>query len=145
RPALTMAPVLMMRVAALKPWRSTAAPSADAATTAGARAATMPMPETKSFMGLTFHNWTGKTGDKGRPLDELGRGDLQQLDGFEVDHTTADALRGVEVHEGLVGVGIAQNADAETVHNQVAAVEIPERDRELVRTNGLHIVVVVDR
>src|SRR5690606_41957068 len=57
----------------------------------------------------------------------------------------ADTLGGVEVDERLVGVGVAQNPNAEAVHDEVSAAEVAEGNRERVGTDRGHVVVVVDR
>src|SRR5690606_12783838 len=47
-------------------------------------------------------------------------------------------------HEGLVGVRIAKDADAEAVNDQIATVEVTEGNRKVASANSRHIVVVVD-
>src|SRR5690606_30214271 len=74
-----------------------------------------------------------------RPKCVLGA-ELQQLDGIEVLYAAADALRRVEQHVGLRAVGIAQHANTDTIHDQVAAAEIAESNRRAVRCNVRHIL-----
>lgn len=58
--------------------------------------------------------------------------DLQKLHGLEVDHAAAGAPGGVEQDVRLGGVGIAQDADAEAVDDQIGAAKIAEGDGEFI-------------
>jgi hypothetical protein len=62
------------------------------------------------------------------PCDRSAGGELQKLDRLEVLHPAADPLGGVEQHVGLGGIGVAQDADAEPVDDEIAAAEVAERD-----------------
>src|SRR5215467_12429448 len=67
------------------------------------------------------------------------RSGREQLDGFEVGDVAADPLAGVELHEGLGTVGIAQRRDADAVDDGVTHPEVAEGDRQLGRADGVHI------
>lgn len=71
--------------------------------------------------------------------------DLQQLQSFKVHDAAADTLGGVEQDVRLGGERIAQDTDADPVHDQVGAPEVTKRNRELASTDCRHVVVVVDR
>src|SRR5215203_5463475 len=53
--------------------------------------------------------------------ERLASSELQQLDGVVVLHAAADALRRVEQHVGLRRVGIAQDANAGPIDDEIAA------------------------
>src|SRR5581483_5812960 len=71
--------------------------------------------------------------------EELSR-NLQQLDRVAVEHLAADPLRRVEMHEGLVGEGIAQDRRRSPLGDQVAGAEVAEGDREGVRGDVGHVL-----
>jgi hypothetical protein len=76
----------------------------------------------------------------------LGVGaDLQELDGIGVERAAAYALRGVEVDAGLRGVGIAQDANADLVRDEVAGVPVTEGDRDSAGSDVRHVLVDLDR
>jgi len=67
------------------------------------------------------------------------RSGREQLDGLEVGDVAADPLAGVELHEGLGAVGIAQRRDADAIDDGVTHLEVAEGDRQLGRADGVHI------
>src|SRR3990170_8066015 len=69
----------------------------------------------------------------------LAGGELDQLDRLEIHHVAAHPLGGVEVHEGLGGEGITQDAHALAVDDQVALAEIAEGDGQAAGGDGRHI------
>ena len=71
--------------------------------------------------------------------------ELHQLDRVEVLDAAADALGRVEQHVRLGRIGIAQHANTHAIHDQVAAREITEGDREAVRRDVRHILGFDDR
>src|SRR5215207_4212022 len=72
--------------------------------------------------------------------ERLASSELQQLDGVVVLHAAADALRRVEQHVGLRRVGIAQDAHAGPIDDEIAAAEVAEGDREGVRGDVRHVL-----
>src|SRR5690606_20392244 len=79
------------------------------------------------------------------PMLRLGSRELHDLDGLEVDHTTTNALRGVELHEGLTGVRVTKHADALTVHDLIAGGEIAEGQRKRAGIESGHILSADNR
>ena len=63
----------------------------------------------------------------------------EQLDRLEIGDVAAYPLAGVELHEGLGGEWIAQGRDADAVDDGVTHLEIAEADRQLGRTDGVHV------
>src|SRR5215468_12446837 len=67
------------------------------------------------------------------------RSGREQLDGLEVGDVATDPLAGVEMHEGLGAVGIAQGRDADAVDDGVTHLEVAEGDRQLGRADCVHV------
>src|SRR5690554_990995 len=73
------------------------------------------------------------------------RRELEELDRLEVLHTAAHTLCRVKKHIGLGAVGVAQHADAEAIHDEIAATEITERNGRRVGSDGRHVLHFRDR
>src|SRR5215471_21538452 len=67
------------------------------------------------------------------------RSGREQLDGLEVGDVAADPLAGVELHERLGAVGIAQGRNADAVDDGVTHLEVAKGDRQLGRADGVHV------
>ncbi|UOF79280.1 hypothetical protein [Caudoviricetes sp.] len=75
----------------------------------------------------------------------LGRAKFEQFISLVHRDSTANALRRVENHVRLVGVGVTKDAGANTVNNRISAAEIAKRHRIRVGRNVGHIFHLVDR
>ena len=67
-----------------------------------------------------------------------GRAEFQKLNRFEILHPAAHALGRVEKNIRLGRIGIAQNANALAIDDQIAALEITKGQREAVGGNIRH-------
>ena len=71
--------------------------------------------------------------------------EFQHLDCIKILHAAPNALGDIKQHIWLGGVGITQDAHADTVNHQIAAAEIAESYAENTRRNVWHVFVFSDR
>src|SRR6516225_11997222 len=81
----------------------------------------------------------GRSGLRRNYAGRPPRSGREQLDGLEVGDVTADPFAGVELHEGLGAVGIAQGRNADAIDDGVAHLEVAEGDRQLGRADAVHV------
>src|SRR5215213_10164368 len=72
------------------------------------------------------------------------RSEPHQLDRVEILHAAADPLGRVEQHVRLGGERIAQHTHALAIDDEIAALEIAERDRKRVRRDIRHVLGLDD-
>src|SRR5215831_6664905 len=82
---------------------------------------------------------SGKKGPRRTCAGWPPRSGREQLDGLEVGDVATDPLAGVELHEGLRAVGIAQGRDANAIDDGVTHLEVAKGDRQLGRADRVHV------